>query len=357
MSSFRITVQRSGRGTIAQAAATLLLCSANLVRHGGVCCPLELTESIPELRSVLRGSLRGPEKQPPNPLRFPASKPVKADPLLIRGLIDRSNLKAKAPEAVLPPPWIADALLRASECFGAGRAAAPMTVPAGLAAAQEPQMAAPDCGFETSPQRSAAQSRWGAGSSTSRKRPMAGHLDRTHLETAEVVAQVDRKFLLCKLPEVSGDCSTFAFVDQHAADERLRAESFFAELFSAAAPIASLISPIEVIVPSSDLLCEEAALARLRSWGFDCHCSPPPDADGTCRWTQVAVTTVPKLLSDRLAMNASLLQNVVREVLSTTDRAGPAGEGSTGWLARMKTCSRSIFDLVNSKACRGMPSC
>lgn len=55
---------------------------------------------------------------------------------------------------------------------------------------------------------------------------------RQHLQQAQVIGRVDRKFILVKVPSGGGseDEAVLGLIDQHAADERIHVETLFREL-------------------------------------------------------------------------------------------------------------------------------
>ena len=64
-----------------------------------------------------------------------------------------------------------------------------------------------------------------------------GRLSKAGLCRAQILAQLDKKFLLAKMPKYTDGCSEasveteiLVLIDQHAADERVQVEELFADL-------------------------------------------------------------------------------------------------------------------------------
>ncbi|GAA5980265.1 hypothetical protein JCM11641_005523 [Rhodosporidiobolus odoratus] len=222
----------------------------------------------------------------------------------------------------------------------------------------------------------------------------AGRFTRDDLEKAEVIAQVDCKFLLVRLPPPSAPASTGAgitlvLVDQHAASERIRVEGFWEALAGRVARGEDVEvkrlggggngeekgEKVGVVVSSREV--EEVAKweGEFERWGirFDpspsSTCSPSvssPSAAGQ-DYAQLFISTVPALLAIRLASEPKTAQELVRSFLAELrerrapprglgvkeERHAVAGDGSAGWVGKVKDAPVVIKELVESKACRG----
>lgn len=251
-----------------------------------------------------------------------------------------------------------------------------------------------------------------------------GRLSKSALESANVLGQVDKKFILGTMKILrSGSrlqgCSDFedtalVLVDQHAADERCRAEAMYAELnLNKAAPV-RLPKPItfEVTARESELFIRERA--HFETWGiiynFDSDANTakknvqgvrpasarphsakapvdkPQQRPATAiaptnpapllgreaaehSGSQVAVHALPELIAERCRLDPKLLIDLLRsEVWARTDnktRTSPSLCGGKDmrtfadqersphtWLKDISSCPRGIIDLLNSRACR-----
>lgn len=139
------------------------------------------------------------------------------------------------------------------------------------------------------------------------------------LASAEVLGQVDRKFIACIVKNHSeGDI--LLLVDQHAADERVRVERFLQEYCDRALasedidkddgiPIdgteTTLLKPSKLVLLSK----QEAALlytvdirGYLRRWGIELD--DDSDKSNTCdgEHIQVGISAVPKLIEGKVRM-------------------------------------------------------
>lgn len=177
------------------------------------------------------------------------------------------------------------------------------------------------------------------------------------LENAQVVAQVDRKYILCRVRD-GAETSLFC-MDQHAVDERVRFESTVAAYVTAcvsaaagdagARPVCSVALDDPFLVPNAHIFGVQNHQATLAFWGF-----------GFSR-DEVAVTHVPPMLRayDGNAMNTMLdafcawLNQHAREThewLSTAVRGDASS--STVLLAALRHLPPRFVDAICTSACR-----
>jgi len=155
---------------------------------------------------------------------------------------------------------------------------------------------------------------------------------------AEVINQVDRKFIACRIPKRSSGASSpyergdgvsemdsvVVLIDQHAADERVRVERFLKELFlgflytqertgsnqSAGVRTRELDPPRPVLLTLHEALTLERSQdvrQLFRKWGlgFAELSSGIPDPDipsgpGSTGYAQLLVNTIPEVVSDKV---------------------------------------------------------
>lgn len=196
-----------------------------------------------------------------------------------------------------------------------------------------------------------------------------GRVSRLALEGAEVVAQVDKKFIMLKLPlqdmkdaPRQGSSCALVMLDQHAADERCRLEDLMTEYFREDASSGILRAVVEslerpLIFETSER--EYGLLQRyqghLEAWGI------------MFRTTQqvagytVTVTALPPSILERCRGEPRLLVDLVRkEIWKLHDegiippRPRSAGKGSLNQtiMADFHGCPRGILELLHSRACR-----
>lgn len=165
---------------------------------------------------------------------------------------------------------------------------------------------------------------------------------RDDIRHAEVINQVDRKFIACRIPKRSSSAtspyangdgvsemdSVVVLIDQHAADERVRVERFLKELFlgflysqertgsnqSAGVRTKELNPPLPVLLTQHEALTLERsqdAREMLRKWGLEfaelsTQSSGMPDSDGvsgpgrSTGYAQVLVNSIPEVVSDKV---------------------------------------------------------
>jgi DNA mismatch repair protein MLH3 len=147
------------------------------------------------------------------------------------------------------------------------------------------------------------------------------------LRNAKIINQVDRKFIACLFEDDSEDRNGFVggralvFIDQHAADERVRVESFLRELCQGFlywdTEKADSLRTRQLSPAMSVLLTRREALQlgrsddnqlAFRSWGFrfgdlsqisQCDSGDCID-DANSRYVQVFVESIPEIVSDKV---------------------------------------------------------
>ncbi|KAL7799898.1 hypothetical protein V8C37DRAFT_365911 [Trichoderma ceciliae] len=208
---------------------------------------------------------------------------------------------------------------------------------------------------------------------------LEGRVSRSALAEAEVVAQVDRKFILLKLPlrsmkdgrEPSSSCA-LVMLDQHAADERCRLEELMAASFkedaSSGIPRA-VVEPLERPLTFEISEREYGLLQRYRehleAWGI-MHRTQRQAGGGSGSAKQaheeyaVTVTALPPSILERCRSEPRLLVELVRkEIWKLNDegiippRPRSAGKASgQAPTADFHGCPRGILELLHSRACR-----
>ncbi|PYI10326.1 DNA mismatch repair protein [Aspergillus sclerotiicarbonarius CBS 121057] len=199
-----------------------------------------------------------------------------------------------------------------------------------------------------------------------------GKLRKQDLRTAEIIAQVDQKFILTKVRTSSrsplGDpASSLILIDQHAADERCRVERLLAELF-ASSDSPGRIQTIQLEPIIFEIAATEASLfGRYRGffkfWGVDYTVEQGPKDVNVF----IFVSTLPTLIAERCRAEPQLVTDLIRgEIWRREEENGrgrqglPAGLSDRAdtdldrrsWVDRLDGCPRGIIDLLNSRACR-----
>ncbi|EFI27752.1 hypothetical protein CC1G_14675 [Coprinopsis cinerea okayama7 len=223
----------------------------------------------------------------------------------------------------------------------------------------------------------------------------AMQISRDQLRQAQVINQVDRKFIAC-LVEVDfngkkaggmgasgsrASSTIMVLVDQHAADERIRVERFLRPLCIAflrasagrsepsdGPVVTELPCPFPVLLTKHEaslLQRKETIQASFRNWGISFSEIPieslteASDSGTSKEYVQVFVTSLPSVLSDK----GKELQECIKSFLGQLQEGeirpydayfpGEATVGMEEWLSALRHCPRSLLELANSKACRG----
>jgi DNA mismatch repair protein MLH3 len=199
---------------------------------------------------------------------------------------------------------------------------------------------------------------------------ITGRISRQALSRATVVAQVDRKFILVKLPLESADSrnsaeekqsSSLVMLDQHAVDERCQLEDLMADYFT-------LDSLTDRISPAIELLDrpiifevsrEECSLLEqhrdyFATWGIS-YQTPTSSYQN-----KVVVAGLPPSIIERCRLEPRLLIELLRtEIWRSVDSSTPLVRPLTvapdkPLISRFNGCPRGILELLHSRACRSM---
>jgi DNA mismatch repair protein MLH3 len=219
----------------------------------------------------------------------------------------------------------------------------------------------------------------------------ATKLSKEGLKHAKLVAQVDKKYILVKIPH--GDAQflenegeqreMLVLIDQHAMDERVKVEELFDQLcqvnteeqaFQSGLGLRSrinctLLSPpliFEVTAKEAEMLREYAA--HFADWGILYNIESTPTLGKSTNQTAVKVETLSPVIAVRLMFEPKLLISLLRSEIWKLSEIGMtsetrrvplldeqvAGAGSKEkiWLKRIGYCPRGIVDMVHSRACR-----
>ncbi|KAM7203942.1 hypothetical protein V8F33_001913 [Rhypophila sp. PSN 637] len=221
--------------------------------------------------------------------------------------------------------------------------------------------------------------RWGgAGASTT---TTLGRISKDALKTAEIIGQVDKKFILVKVSSSSSSSTNnsknsdssernlLVLIDQHAADERCRVEDLMREYFDVSGD-----GQARTLKVSRPLVFELSAqegklLVRFQKhfehWGvvYEVVFAGQHAADsGTTTTAKVEIRSLPGAIIERCRLEPRLLVDLVRkEVWRLHDSPGlavsvkrVAGQDlpESGWVARFYQCPEGILEMINSRACR-----
>ncbi len=221
-------------------------------------------------------------------------------------------------------------------------------------------------------------------------------LSKESLTKAQVIAQVDQKFILVRMgtPPAAKDLEQsnstakqlLVLVDQHAADERIRNEGLLADLCQAptsetrtirsslnlgsAIETTLLEKPITFQVQAREHCLFTTHAGHFAHWGilFDLSAllsGPKAIEVPTCKLT---VRTLPAVIAERCRIEPKILIELLRGELWKREELGlkfkappsptlsrPSSTPSSTnpvWLSRISSCPSSILDMLNSRSCR-----
>lgn len=218
-------------------------------------------------------------------------------------------------------------------------------------------------------------------------------LTKDALENAILIAQVDRKFILARLPcgRIAGDkgdptSSFLVLIDQHAADERCRVEGLMRDYFKPTiddngnimwkAVTELLPRPVQFEVSSQDTSVLHRFQKYFSHWGICYDLDLGTSGEGGVAVTKkrklnrtkakVIVRALPPAIIERCRTEPRLLAEIVRrEAWRLNDEAGLAQQprprvvmadedetdGPT-WVSLFHGCPQGIVELINSRSCR-----
>ncbi|KAJ9642348.1 DNA mismatch repair protein [Coniosporium tulheliwenetii] len=231
---------------------------------------------------------------------------------------------------------------------------------------------------------------------------VSGRLSKVALRDAEVIAQVDKKFILAKLGSPRIDATDrngtgsdtkqiLVLIDQHAADERCRVEDLLAELCMPASDsvptyrsnlghesqvsYTMLGKPVNMLVSPQEGHLFQSHAAHFANWGilYDMTASATDKFAHTKEPSQtLVVRTLPPGIAERCKVEPKLLISLLRAevwklaespppVRHSMDNSppfkpvadtSPSSHRESSWLRRIGHCPQGILDMLNSRACR-----
>ncbi|KAJ0165072.1 DNA mismatch repair protein Mlh3 [Colletotrichum tanaceti] len=211
---------------------------------------------------------------------------------------------------------------------------------------------------------------------------LSGRISKAALVGAEVVSQVDRKFILVKLrrDQISGGDlpglrtnSVLVLIDQHAADERCRLETLMRDYFHPAKGSKDVVARSEMLENhlQFEFSAKECKLLRkyyqhIRRWGIFYEVEEPESSQWRHKSKQlpkVNVTSLPPSITERCRLEPRLLADLLRQEIWRAEEEGvpparpvPLAKGvlsrDVDWVSNFQGCPQPILDLLNSRSCR-----
>lgn len=200
-------------------------------------------------------------------------------------------------------------------------------------------------------------------------------VSKAALKRAEVIGQVDRKLVLCKVTTAfDSDTRALVLIDQHAASERIILENLLSELCEHNPSQTTILTPpviFEISRAESELFATYTG--HFQAWHViydlvqDMHRS---DRRTTSRPSdRIRVKGLPSVIAERCRNFPTLCIEMLRsEVWALHDGERKVANESTPpnddrdlgaevthhppWLQRITYCPRGILEMLNSRACR-----
>ena len=229
-------------------------------------------------------------------------------------------------------------------------------------------------------------------------------LTKQNLRNAEIIDQVDNKFILIKVTlgslaymgdeKFSYGNSVVVLVDQHAADERIRIEALLADFCVKADPASTmvvsnlgvysgiettkLLKPISFSIKSRELSLFEKNAVHFAKWGILYNLnrsSLGSKRAETDHEAMVVVLTLPAAIAERCRVDVKHLIELLRGEVWKREEAGIPGtsrddlpgmnkselpnssppieaEAQHSWPQLIHDCPQGILDMLNSRSCR-----
>ncbi|KAJ4988227.1 hypothetical protein SVAN01_06323 [Stagonosporopsis vannaccii] len=218
----------------------------------------------------------------------------------------------------------------------------------------------------------------GAGSTSSK-------LSKEALRRADVISQVDKKFILVRMRgtspefEMESCADIMVLIDQHAADERVQVESLLHDLCApmrneeysnsqsesmTRSSVAQVIleKPLHFAISSPEHSHFKTFKANFAAWSilYDTGSSaslgsrPGMSEKGIYK---LSITALPPSIVERCKADPSLLISFLRSAVWKYADSPPlppaaSNDPHTSWVKKIATCPPGLVDMINSRACR-----
>ncbi|KAG9075698.1 DNA mismatch repair protein [Ceratobasidium sp. UAMH 11750] len=160
-------------------------------------------------------------------------------------------------------------------------------------------------------------------------KPISDTFSTSDLKSAQVVAQVDTKFIACLFQRPD---HILVLVDQHAADERVRVEKYLKKLCSGflrgEVEVLKIDKPKRVLLTrrEAEILRGQNALDSLERWGLWLELNVPTSQPGPSthefEFAQVDVTGVPSVVASKVSnILCPSMATLILRTMPVDDRA------------------------------------
>ncbi|RMZ69411.1 hypothetical protein GMOD_00006214 [Pyrenophora seminiperda CCB06] len=208
----------------------------------------------------------------------------------------------------------------------------------------------------------------------------SSRLSKQGLNNAQVISQVDKKFILVKMQSLASEqeakAGILVLIDQHAADERIQVEILFRELctslpqattyksqlgHSVSVVSTMLEKPMQFAISYQESKHFTTHAARFAAWGTLYDILESSSSSGSEKDKHVlSVTVLPPAISQRCIVDPKVLITFLRSTVwkyAEEAHLPPLSQYTSSsseddWVRRLATCPPGLIELVNSRACR-----
>lgn len=213
----------------------------------------------------------------------------------------------------------------------------------------------------------------------------SARLSKDALLDAELISQVDKKFILVRMAgshadgNMTSSSDIMVLIDQHAADERIQVEALLSDLcrppqnsansgfrsnlgLGSAIEIAIFDKPLRFGISSHEYTHFETFAVDFAAWGilYDTSATATPQNrpgrpdQSDCK---ISVTALPPAISERCKADPEVLISFLRSAVWKYVESPPlppkvSSDDSTSWIRKIATCPPGLVDMINSRACR-----
>lgn len=153
-------------------------------------------------------------------------------------------------------------------------------------------------------------------------------------------------------------CELLVIIDQHAADERVRVESLFAEICNSSSDAPDpLQKRLVCCVDRREWELMKRYEGRFREWGINYHLSSSGTGADQTEEFSLHIDALPRAITDRCINEPALVFDIIRNhTYALSDQLAAAhpytDSDANSWVKRIGSCPKGLLDMLNSRACR-----
>jgi DNA mismatch repair protein MLH3 len=174
------------------------------------------------------------------------------------------------------------------------------------------------------------------------------NVGKADLQSAEILAQVDQKFILLQTRPSNNSEPLLVMIDQHAADERVKVEELYTKLCTG--ETTTLATPIIFEVPNKEFELFIRHQKHFEEWQLIYKVKQKGSEKGLMK--QIVMSALPSLISERCRLDPKLLIDLLRREVHHASPSPSSTASSSEWIHRMPHCPTGLVEMVNSRACR-----